>query len=50
MAEYDITATVEYILATTKQAKLYYIGHSQGTLVAFAKFSSDPYWAQQKVG
>jgi pimeloyl-ACP methyl ester carboxylesterase len=49
MAEFDITATVEYILQTTKQPKLYYIGHSQGTLVAFAKFSSDPYWAQQKI-
>lgn len=41
MAAYDVPAMINYILETTQQEKLYYIGHSQGTMVAFAKFSSD---------
>lgn len=32
---------MDYILCTTKQDKLVYIGHSQGTLIAFAAFSTN---------
>lgn len=40
-ASYDIPAMISYILDVTQQENLYYIGHSQGTMVAFARLSSD---------
>lgn len=42
MAKYDVPSTIDYILNTTGQARLFYIGHSQGTLIAFASFSTQP--------
>ena len=42
MAKYDLPATIDYILSTTGQDQLVYIGHSQGTLIAFAAMSSNP--------
>lgn len=47
MAAYDLPATIDYILSTTGQQQLYYGGHSQGTLIAFAHFSSDVVYAQK---
>lgn len=47
MAKYDIPAMLKYILSATGQPHLFYIGHSQGTLVAFAAFSQDPVLAKQ---
>ncbi len=47
MAEYDIPAMVEYILDVTGNTELSYVGHSQGTLIAFAKFSSDIEFAKK---
>ena len=41
MARYDVPAMLNYILRITGNEKLYYIGHSQGTLIAFAQFSHD---------
>ena len=37
----DLPATVHYILRETGQQQLYYVGHSQGTTLAFAAFSAD---------
>lgn len=48
MAKYDLPAITEYILSTTGQPNLYYVGHSQGTLIGFLQFSQDPTWAQSK--
>ncbi|OMJ71987.1 hypothetical protein SteCoe_29663 [Stentor coeruleus] len=42
MAEFDIPASVSYILNLTKKPKLAYIGHSQGTLIMFALLAMDP--------
>jgi len=42
MAKYDIPAFISYILKNTGQQKLSYIGHSQGTIQAFAAFSLYP--------
>jgi pimeloyl-ACP methyl ester carboxylesterase len=42
MAKYDIPTVLSYILKTTGQQKLSYIGHSQGTIQAFAAFSLYP--------
>jgi pimeloyl-ACP methyl ester carboxylesterase len=41
MAKYDIPAMVDYILKETGNKQIFYVGHSQGTLIAFANFS-DP--------
>ncbi|KAJ8318408.1 hypothetical protein KUTeg_003499 [Tegillarca granosa] len=40
-AKYDVPATVDYILAATNKTKLFYIGHSQGTVMGFAGFSTN---------
>jgi len=47
MAEYDLPATVNYILQTTGQSQIFYAGHSQGTLIGFASFSSDLQFAKK---
>jgi len=49
MAAYDLPATIDYILSLTGQEKLYYGGHSQGTLIGFAQFSSDTTYASDKI-
>lgn len=41
MASYDLPATVNYILEATGAEKIGFVGHSQGTTIAFAAFSSD---------
>eukprot|EP00300_Choanocystis_sp_HF-7_P041530 c8295_g1_i1.p1 GENE.c8295_g1_i1~~c8295_g1_i1.p1 ORF type:complete len:440 (+),score=79.54 c8295_g1_i1:51-1322(+) len=40
MAQYDMPAMVSYILATTGVETIGYVGHSQGTEIMFAHFSS----------
>ncbi|CAK9298223.1 unnamed protein product [Gordionus sp. m RMFG-2023] len=42
MARYDIPAFINFILKKTSREYLYYVGHSQGTMVAFAHFSQNP--------
>ncbi|KAL7053067.1 hypothetical protein AAHC03_025986 [Spirometra sp. Aus1] len=42
MAHKDLPATIEFVLNQTGKEKLFYVGHSQGTEIAFAKFNSDP--------
>jgi len=41
MGRYDLPAVVNYILQTTGQKNLSYIGHSQGTIQAFLAFNFD---------
>ncbi len=47
MAKYDLPAMVEYVLKQTGQQQLYYIGHSQGTLIAFAHLSNNHTFAKK---
>uniref|UniRef100_A0A5S6R1G6 Lipase n=1 Tax=Trichuris muris TaxID=70415 RepID=A0A5S6R1G6_TRIMR len=47
MAKYDLPALVGKALEISKADKLYYVGHSEGTLTAFAKFSTDQQFADK---
>lgn len=47
MAKYDIPAMLKFALATSGQPDLFYIGHSQGTILSFACFSRDPQLAKK---
>lgn len=49
MAEYDLPAMTNHILNVTKYTQIVYIGHSQGTLIGFAKFSSDLKFARKVI-
>nr|XP_045007328.1 lipase member J [Jaculus jaculus] len=42
MAKYDLPASLDFIVKHTGQEKLFYIGHSQGTTIAFIAFSTMP--------
>ncbi|NXG51309.1 LIPM Lipase, partial [Psilopogon haemacephalus] len=42
MAKYDLPAVINFILEKTGQEKLYYVGYSQGTTIAFIAFSTMP--------
>ena len=41
MAKHDLPSMVNYVLHHTKQADLFYIGHSQGTMTAFSGLSEN---------
>ncbi|XP_077786598.1 putative lysosomal acid lipase/cholesteryl ester hydrolase isoform X1 [Podarcis muralis] len=47
MAKYDLPASINFILRKTGQEKIFYVGHSQGTTMAFIAFSTMPQLAQK---
>jgi len=47
MAAYDLPAMIDYALEKSRQKSLFYVGHSMGTLTAFAKFSSNPEFSKK---
>ncbi|XP_017508847.1 lysosomal acid lipase/cholesteryl ester hydrolase isoform X1 [Manis javanica] len=47
MANYDLPASIKFILNKTGQEQVYYVGHSQGTTVGFIAFSRIPELAKK---
>ncbi|KAL8187088.1 UNVERIFIED_CONTAM: hypothetical protein K2H54_032791 [Gekko kuhli] len=47
MAKYDLPAVLNFILQTTGQQQLFYIGYSQGAAIGFIAFSTMPQLAQK---
>nr|XP_058155486.1 lysosomal acid lipase/cholesteryl ester hydrolase-like [Dasypus novemcinctus] len=47
MANYDLPASVNYVLNKTGQEQLYYVAHSQGTMIGFIAFSWIPWLAKR---
>uniref|UniRef100_A0A4X2M6Q0 Lipase n=1 Tax=Vombatus ursinus TaxID=29139 RepID=A0A4X2M6Q0_VOMUR len=47
MAKHDLPAVIDFILSKTGQQQVYYVGHSQGTTMAFIAFSSLPQLAKK---
>ncbi|XP_016851199.2 lipase member M [Anolis carolinensis] len=47
MAMNDLSAIINFILSKTGQEKIFYIGHSQGSTIAFIAFSEIPQLAQK---
>ena len=41
MVKYDLPAMLKFVTGKTSQSSLYYVGHSQGTTIGFAGFSSN---------
>jgi lysosomal acid lipase/cholesteryl ester hydrolase len=49
MGEFDITAEIDYVLKVSKQQKLAYIGHSQGTSQMFYGLAKNEDFFDQRV-
>ncbi|KAM4702680.1 lysosomal acid lipase/cholesteryl ester hydrolase-like [Rhinophrynus dorsalis] len=47
MAKLDLPAVINFIIKKTGQEQIYYVGHSQGTTIAFIAFSSMPELAKR---
>ncbi|XP_008836061.1 lysosomal acid lipase/cholesteryl ester hydrolase [Nannospalax galili] len=47
MANYDLPASINYILNKTGQEQVYYMAHSQGTTIGFIAFSQIPELAKK---
>ncbi|KAF5911174.1 hypothetical protein HPG69_019539, partial [Diceros bicornis minor] len=47
MVKYDLPATIDFIVKKTGQKQIYYVGYSQGALIAFAAFAINPQLAEK---
>lgn len=47
MQKYDLPAMVDHILTTTGNKEIYYVGHSQGTLIMFSHLAANPEFGQK---
>ena len=49
MAKYDLPAVINYIKKRDNIEKVYYIGHSQGTLIYFLAYMNDPEFLEKNI-
>ena len=49
MAEYDLPAIINYVKKRDNVEKVYYIGHSQGTLIFFLAYMNDPEFLEKNI-
>lgn len=49
LAKYDLPATIDFIKEKTRQKKINYIGHSQGTLLFFMLYMSNPTYIESSI-
>jgi len=42
MAKYDVPGMIDYILKVTQETQVYYVGHSQGSMLVMAALSENP--------
>uniref|UniRef100_A0A1B6KUJ7 Lipase n=1 Tax=Graphocephala atropunctata TaxID=36148 RepID=A0A1B6KUJ7_9HEMI len=49
MGTQDVTAVIDYLLNTTGQSKLHYIGHSMGTTMSYVMTSQRPEYNQKLI-
>ena len=49
MAKYDLPAIINYVKERDKVEKVYYIGHSQGTLIYFLAYMNDPEFMEKNI-
>ena len=49
MAEYDLPAVINYIKQRDNVEKIYYIGHSQGTLIFFLAYMNEPEFLEKNI-
>jgi pimeloyl-ACP methyl ester carboxylesterase len=49
MAEYDLPAVINYIKQRDNLEKIYYIGHSQGTLIFFLAYMNEPEFLEKNI-
>ena len=49
LGEFDLKTQIDYVLNSTDQEKLTYVGHSQGTTQMFYGLSTDPDYFKQRI-
>ncbi len=49
MAQYDLPAIINYVKKRDGVEKVYYIGHSQGTLIFFLAYMNDPEFLEKNI-